>query len=114
MCVCVCVSPDVVAERLWTVDAAVRPGWLPVRPAVCDGALGRAVIKVLHHDDQFTTEVVRRRFRLVLDLRAAGGEGGRDGAGEPDRYKDTRRSVGPLDWRGDFSLKETHRKWIHV
>lgn len=74
----VCLSLDVVAERLRTVDAAERAAEFLLHCVGIGGALSRsgAIIKVLHHYHQFT----RQGFRLVL-LGAAGGGGG-DRAGE--------------------------------
>lgn len=77
-----CVSLDVVAECLRTVDAAERAAEFLLRCVRIGGALSRggAIIKVLHHYHQFTMQRFRRSFRLVL-LGAAGGGGG-DRAGE--------------------------------
>lgn len=51
---CVCVSRNIVAQRLWTVDAAVRSSEFLLCCAGIGGRLlgGGAVIKVLHHYDQ--------------------------------------------------------------
>ncbi len=105
-----CVSPDVVAQRLGTVDAAVRSSKLLIQRVGFEGASsgGAAIIKVLHHYHQFTVRRVRRKFRLVM-LGAAGGGAG-SGAAELVVQEVIRWSVGPLERRDDFRLKETHRK----
>lgn len=103
MSVCVRVSRDVVVERSWTVNAAVRSSKFPPDHVASDGAPSRggAIIKVLHHNDQFTTE------RLRLDLMEA--DRG-DGRAELVRQEVITRLQGPLDRTYTFRLKGTHRK----
>lgn len=106
MCVCLFLSLYVVAECLWTVDAAV---WATEFLLCCTGIgavllQGGAIIKVLHHYHQFTTQVgVKLGLRRVL-MRVAGSCGGCR-AGELVRKDVLRWSAGPLDWRNDFTLR---------
>lgn len=85
------------------MDAVVRSGEFPPRHVASDEALsgGGAIIKVLHHYDQFTTE------RLRLDL--MGADGG-DRRAEPVRQEVITRLQGPLGRKHDFRLKGTHRR----
>lgn len=83
------------------MDAAVRSSVNSIQCAGFEGFSPRvaAIIKVLHHYNQFTMRRVGWRLRLVL-LRAAGG--GRGGRAESVQNKVIRLSVGPLERCDDF------------
>lgn len=95
-----CVSLDVVAQHLRTVDAVVRS---PVLFLCCVGighslSRGGAIIKVFHHDDQFTLWRLWGVLTLLL-LEAV--------CIEPVWQEVLRRSEVPLQWGQAFILKET-------
>lgn len=96
-------SPDIVAESLRAVDAAVRPGEL-IPCYAGSGILsprGHAIVKIFHQYDQFTLRGVKLGLRLVR-LRTADVGGGWGTA--------FRWSGSPLTWRDNFRLKGERRR----